>query len=54
LAEKVEFFELHFEVFYSAGRDAHVIGVAVIAEGDDCGGGFVGLVCGFITSTSDG
>ena len=50
----MEFFELYFEVLYSAGRNAHVIGAAVIVVGDDCGGGFVGLVCRFIASASDG
>ena len=52
LADDVQFFELDFEVLDSLGRDAHVIFVAIVVVGDDCGGRFLGLVCGFITSAS--
>ncbi len=34
MAEEVEFFELDFEVLYNPGRDAHVIGVAMVAVVD--------------------
>ena len=53
LAEEVQFFELDFEVLDSPGRDARVIRVAMVVVGDDCGGGFVELICGFISSTAD-
>ena len=52
LAKEVQFFELDFEVLNSPGCDAHVIYVAMVVIGDDCGGRFVGLVCGFITSAA--
>ena len=47
------FFELDFEVLDSPGRDTHVIRVAMVVVGEDCGGGFVGLICGFISSAAD-
>ncbi len=53
MAEEVQFFELDFEVLDSPGRDARVIRVAMVVVGDDCGGGFVELICGFISSTAD-
>ena len=53
LAEEVKFFELNFEVLDRPGRDANVICVAMVVVGDDCGGRFVGLVCGFIASAAD-
>jgi len=48
----VEFFELNFEVFDRSGRDANVVCVIKIVVGDDCGGQFVRLVWGFITSAA--
>ena len=33
--------------------DANVICIAVVVGGDECGGRFVGLVCGFISSAAD-
>ena len=53
MAEEVEFFELDFEVLYISGCDARVIGVAMVVVGDDCRGGIVKLVCGFISSAAD-
>ena len=53
LAEEVEFFELDFEVLDSSGCDAHIIGIAMFVVGNDCGGGFVGFVCGFVSSAAD-
>ena len=52
-AEEVEFFDLDFEVLHSSDCDAYVIGVAMVVVGDDCRSGFVGLVCGFISSAAD-
>ncbi len=54
LAEEVKFFELYFEVLDRPGSDAHVICVAMVVAADDCGGRFVELVCGFISSAADG
>ena len=53
LVEEVKFFELYFEVLDGSDRDAHVVRVAMVVVGDDCGGRFVGLVCGFIASAAD-
>ena len=53
MAEEVQFFELDFEVLDRAGSDAHVICIAMVILCDDCGGRFVGLVCGFISSDVD-
>jgi hypothetical protein len=44
---------MDFGVLYSSGRDAHVIGVTMVAVGDDCGGGFVGSVCGCLSLAAD-
>ena len=53
MADEVQFFELDFDVLDSPGRDAHVIRVAMVVVSDDCGGGFVGLICGFISFAAD-
>ena len=50
LTEEVQFSELYFEVKDGPGRDAHVIIIAMVVVGVDCGCRFVGLVCGFIAS----
>ena len=52
MVEEVQFFELNFEVLDRPGRDAHVICVAMVVVGDDCGGRVVGLICGFIISAA--
>ena len=49
----MQFFELDFEVLVSPGRDDHVIRVAMVVVGDDCGSGFVELIYGFISSAAD-
>ena len=43
LAEEVKLFELDLGVLDRPSRDAHVICVAMVVVGDDCGGRFVGL-----------
>jgi len=48
LAKEVWFFELYFEILDGSGRDAYVVRVAMVVICDDCGGRFVGLVCGFV------
>jgi hypothetical protein len=53
LAEEVEFIEFDFEVLDRPGRDTRVIGVAMVVAGDKCGGGFEGLIRGFISSVAD-
>ncbi len=35
------------------GSDVDVSCIALAVIGDDCGGRFVGLVCGFISSIAD-
>ena len=49
----MQFFELDFEVLDIPGSDDDVICVAMVVVGDDRGGRFVGLVCGFISSAVD-
>ena len=53
MAKEAEFFELDFEVLDRPDRDVHVFSIAMVVVDDDCGGRFVGLVCGFITSAVD-
>ena len=47
----MQFLKLNFEVLDRPGRDAHVFCVTMIIVGDDCGGRFVRLVCGFIITS---
>ena len=53
LAKEVQFFYLYFEVLDRPESDAHVIFIAMVIVGDDCGVWFVGLVCGSISSAAD-